>query len=202
MLCIDHGTYPFVTSSSPTAASVPLGTGIAPKYIDTALGICKAYTTRVGEGPFATELHDELAHYIRERGNEYGTVTKRPRRVGYLDAVALRHACRVSGINYLSLMLFDVLSGVKPLKICVGYELNGEQIDYIPSTLSQYEQCKPIYIDMESWDENLEEVREFEALPQAAKDYIAKVEELTGTRVAVVSVGPDRTQTIMRDNIF
>ena len=202
MLCIDHGTYPFVTSSSPTAASVPLGTGIAPKYIDTALGICKAYTTRVGEGPFATELHDELAHYIRERGNEYGTVTKRPRRVGYLDAVALRHACRVSGINYLSLMLFDVLSGVKPLKICVGYELNGEQIDYIPSTLSQYEQCKPIYIDMESWDENLEEVREFEALPQAAKDYIAKVEELTGTRVAVVSVGPDRTQTIMRDNFF
>ena len=202
MLCIEHGTYPFVTSSSPTAASVPLNTGIAPRFIDHALGICKAYTTRVGEGPFPTELHDDLAHYIRERGNEYGTVTKRPRRVGYLDAVALRHACRVSGINYLSLMLFDVLSGVETLKICNRYMLNGEEIDYVPGTLSLYEKCEPVYVEMPGWKEELDNVTDFEQLPQTAKDYVAKIEELTNTKVVVVSVGPDRTQTIMRENIF
>ena len=170
MLCIEHGTYPFVTSSSPTAASVPLNTGIAPRYIDHALGICKAYTTRVGEGPFPTELHDDLAHYSRERGNEYGTVTKRPRRVGYLDAVALRHACRVSGINYLSLMLFDVLSGVETLKICNGYMLNGEEIDYVPGTLSLYEKCEPVYDEMPGWKEELDHVTDFDQLPQTAKE--------------------------------
>lgn len=202
MLCIDNGTYPFVTSSSPTAASVPLGAGIAPRYINNVLGICKSYTTRVGAGPFPTELFTEQADYIRDRGHEYGTVTGRPRRVGFLDCVVLRHACRVSGVNYLSLMLFDVLSGVKDLKICVGYKLDGKEIDYIPSCLSALERCEPIYETMESWEEDLSEMKTYDELPDAAKRYIKRVEELTRTEVAFVSVGPDRTQTIIRKEIF
>ena len=202
MLCIENGTYPFVTSSSPTAASVPLGAGLAPRYIDKALGICKAYTTRVGAGPFPTEIDGDLAHYIRERGHEYGTVTGRPRRVGYLDAVALRHACRVSGINYLSIMLFDVLSGLKTVKICTGYELDGKKIDYVPSTLSALERCKPIFIELPGWNEEITEIRDFEKLPDNAKQYLRKIEELTNTEIAIVSVGPDRTQTIIKKDIF
>ena len=202
MLCIENGTYPFVTSSSPTAASVPLGAGLAPRYIDKALGICKAYTTRVGAGPFPTEIDGDLAHYIRERGHEYGTVTGRPRRVGYLDAVALRHACRVSGINYLSIMLFDVLSGLKTVKICTAYELDGKEIDYVPSTLSALERCKPIFIELPGWNEEITKIRDFENLPDNAKQYLRKIEELTNTEIAIVSVGPDRTQTIIKKDIF
>ncbi len=202
MLCIDHGTYPFVTSSSPTAASVPLGTGLAPRYIDNVLGICKAYTTRVGAGAFPTEIEGEIAHQIREKGHEDGTVTGRPRRVGYLDAVALRHACRISGVNYLSIMLFDVLSGLDTVKICVGYELDGNRIDHVPSTLNAYARCTPVYIEMEGWHEDITTARTYNELPDTAKAYLAKIEELTHTEVAVVSVGPDRTQTIVRKNIF
>ena len=202
MLCIENGTYPFVTSSSPTAASVPLGAGLAPRYIDKALGICKAYTTRVGAGPFPTEIDGDLAHYIRERGHEYGTVTGRPRRVGYLDAVALRHACRVSGINYLSIMLFDVLSGLKTVKICTAYELDGKEIDYVPSTLSALERCKPVFIELPGWNEEITEIRDFEKLPDNAKQYLRKIEELTNTEIAIVSVGPYRTQTINKNDIF
>lgn len=202
MLCIEHGTYPFVTSSSPTAASVPLCTGLAPRYIDHALGICKSYTTRVGAGPFPTELSGSLANQIRERGHEYGTVTGRPRRVGYLDTVALRHACMVSGINYLSLMLFDVLSGINTLKICDAYELDGKLIDYVPATLSAYQRCLPHYVELEGWNDDLTNLRSYDALPEAAKRYITKVEELTHTEVAIISVGPDRTQTIVRKEIF
>ena len=202
MLCIENGTYPYVTSSSPTAASVPLGTGLAPRYIDRALGICKAYTTRVGAGPFPTELDGALADYIRERGHEYGTVTGRPRRVGYLDAVALRHAVRVSGINYLSIMLFDVLTGVETLKICNAYELDGRTIDYVPSTISSYERCRPIYVELPGWTEDITGVRSLDTLPENAKAYLRKIEELTGTEIAVVSVGPDRTQTIVVKEIF
>lgn len=202
MLCIDNGTYPFVTSSSPTAASVPLGAGIAPRYIDNVLGICKAYTTRVGAGPFPTEIEGDLANYIRERGHEYGTVTGRPRRVGYLDCVALRHACRVSGVTNLSIMLFDVLSGMEKLKICVGYELDGKRIDYVPSCLSALERCKPVYEELPGWKEEITEIRVYDRLPAQAKAYIRRIEELTGVQVAVVSVGPDRTQTINRKEIF
>jgi adenylosuccinate synthase len=196
MLCIEHGTYPFVTSSSPSTISVPLGTGIPPKYIDHALGICKAYNTRVGAGPFPTELDGDLSHYLRERGREYGTVTGRPRRVGYLDTVALRHACRIAGIDNLAIMLFDVLSGVKELKICTNYELYGEKIDYIPATLSAYQRCKPIYIDMPTWNEEITEVKHYSDLPDNAKNYLKKIEKLTGVKISYVSVGPDRTQTI------
>lgn len=202
MLCLDHGTYPYVTSSSPTAASVPLNAGIAPRYIDNVLGICKAYTTRVGEGPFPTELHDDLANYIRERGHEYGTVTHRPRRVGYLDAVVLNHTRRISGINYLSLMLFDVLSGVKTLKICTSYNLDGKEINYIPSTLEEYKRCTPNYIELPGFDGDITNVTTFDELPENAKNYLRTIERVTKMEVAMFSVGPDRTQTIVLKHIF
>lgn len=202
MLCLDHGSYPYVTSSSPTASSVPLNCGIPPYTINKVLGIAKAYTTRVGEGPFPSELHNELGNYIRERGHEYGTVTHRPRRVGYLDTVVLNHAIRVSGINYLAVMLFDVLSGVEDLKICYAYELNGKVIDYIPSTLSDYEKCKPLYIKMKPWYEDLSNVKSYDELPENAKNYLNKISMLTGKEIAIFSVGPDRNQTIVMKDLF
>ncbi len=202
MLCLDHGTYPYVTSSSPTGASVPLNAGIAPRYINNVLGICKAYTTRVGEGPFPTEIDGELANYIRERGHEYGTVTKRPRRVGYLDCVALNYARRVSGINYLSLMLFDVLSGIKKLKICYAYELDGKVINTMPATIDELERVKPLYVEMDGWDEDITHVTSFDELPLNAQKYLRKIEELTKCEVVIFSVGPDRKQTIRLKDFF
>lgn len=202
MLCLDHGTYPYVTSSSPTGASVPLNSGIAPKYIDNVLGICKAYTTRVGEGPFPTEINDDLATYIREKGHEYGTVTKRPRRVGYLDTVVLNHARRVAGINHLALMLFDVLTGIKVIKICYAYELDGRTINYVPASLYEYERVKPLYIEMPGWDEDITNVTSFEELPENAKNYIRKIEELTNIKISLFSVGPDRNQTILLEELL
>ena len=202
MLCLDHGTYPYVTSSSPTGASVPLNAGIAARNINNVLGICKAYTTRVGEGPFPTELDGDLANYIRERGHEYGTVTKRPRRVGWLDCVALNYARRVAGINYLSLMLFDVLSGLDKIKICYAYELDGKQINTVPASLDDYSRCKPLYLEMDGWKEDITTVTSFEELPLNAQKYLRKVEELTKTEIVIFSVGPDRLQTIKLKEIF
>ena len=202
MLCLDHGTYPYVTSSSPTGASVPLNSGIAPRYINNVLGICKAYTTRVGEGPFPTEIDGELATYIRERGHEYGTVTKRPRRVGWLDCVALNYARRVSGINYLSLMLFDVLSGLKEIKICYEYKLDGKTIKTMPATLEELQKVEPQYITMPGWDEDITKVTSFDELPVNAQNYIRKIEELTKSEVVIFSVGPDRLQTIRLKDFF
>lgn len=202
MLCLDHGTYPYVTSSSPTAASVPLNTGIAPKYVDNVLGIAKAYSTRVGEGPFPTELFGELADQIRERGHEYGTVTHRPRRVGWLDAVVLKNAKRVSGVDNFSLMLFDVLTGIPKIKICKAYELDGKIIDYVPAVLDDFKRCKPIYEEVDGWSEDITGVKSFEELPLNAQKYIKKIEEITGRDVAIFSVGPDRTQTIELKKIF
>ena len=202
MLCLDHGSYPYVTSSSPTAASVPLNTGIAPKYIDHCVGICKAYTTRVGEGPFPTELHNELGDLIRERGHEYGTVTHRARRVGYLDLVVVNYAKRISGIDSLALMLFDVLTGIDELKICVSYNLEGKEIKTIPATLKEYEKCVPNYITLKAWHEDITKARTFEELPEEAKVYINTIEKYTGINVDIISVGPERNETIIRRHIF
>ena len=202
MLCLDHGTYPYVTSSSPAAAAVPVNCGIAPSYIKDVLGICKAYTTRVGEGPFPTEIYSDVASYIRERGHEYGTVTKRPRRIGWLDAVGLKYARRVSGINYLALMLLDVLSGLDEIKICCGYSLDGKLIDYVPPTIKELNKVKPVYISMKGWMEDISNVKSFEELPENAKIYVRKIEELTNTKVVLISVGPNRTQTIELEKIF
>lgn len=197
MLCCDHGTYPFVTSSSPSASGVPVGAGVAPKWIDNVLGVAKAYCTRVGEGPFPTELFDERAHEIRERGHEYGTVTGRPRRVGWFDAVVARYTGMLAGIDNWALMLFDVLSGLDKVMICTGYECDGELLQAPPSTISRLSRCKPVLIEMEGWKEDISGVRDFDQLPEAAKAYVRKIEELTGIPVGVISVGPDRTQTII-----
>ena len=196
MLCCDHGTYPFVTSSCPSAASVPVGAGVAPKYIDNVLGVAKAYCTRVGAGPFPTEIHDARADEIRERGHEYGTVTGRPRRVGWFDAVVARYTGQLAGIDYWALMLFDVLSGLDKVQICTGYERDGEILVFPPSTISGLSKCTPAMIEMDGWKEDISGVRNFDDLPEAAKAYVRKIEELTGIPVGMISVGPDRTQTI------
>ncbi len=202
MLCNDHGTYPMVTSSSPTAASVSINTGIAPKFVTEALGITKAYTTRVGEGVFPTEFEDETAKMIREVGNEYGTTTKRPRRIGWLDLVVINHAKRVSGLTGLSIMLLDVLTGIEKLKICTAYELNGEVINRVPASIEEYEKCKPVYIEIDGWKEDITGVTSFEELPTNAQNYINKIIELTEIPVKIFSVGPDRKQTILVEEIF
>ncbi len=196
MLCCDHGTYPFVTSSSPSASGVPVGAGVAPKWIDNVLGVAKAYCTRVGEGPFPTELFDQRAHDIRERGHEYGTVTGRPRRVGWFDAVVARYTGMLAGIDHWALMLFDVLSGLDKVMICTGYECDGQILQAPPSTISKLARCKPVLIEMDGWQEDLSGIKSFDELPEAAKAYVRKIEELTEIPVGIISVGPDRTQTI------
>lgn len=202
MLCLDHGTYPYVTSSSPSAASVPLNTGIAPQFITDVVGVTKAYVTRVGGGVFPTEFEDEISKGIRERGREYGTTTGRPRRIGWLDMVVLRHAKRVSGVSSLSVMLLDVLSGVKTLQICTKYRLHGEEIDYVPANYEDYKAIEPIYTTLEGWDEDLTKVTSFEQLPIQAKRYLRAIEEYSGIPIGIFSVGPDRTQTIALKQYF
>ncbi len=202
MLCLDHGTYPMVTSSSPTASSIPLNAGISPNHIQEVVGVTKSYTTRVGEGVFPTEFENEVAQTIRTVGNEFGTTTGRPRRIGWLDAVVLKHGKRISGFTGLSIMLLDVLSGLEKLQICVGYELDGKRIDHIPASITEYEKCKPIYIEVDGWKEDITGVTSFEELPINAQNYIKKIEEVVGIPVKIFSVGPDRTQTIMLEQIF
>lgn len=199
MLCIDHGTYPYVTSSSPSAASVPVGAGVSPKWIDNVVGVAKAYCTRVGEGPFPTELFDQRGNDIRERGHEYGTVTGRPRRVGWFDAVVARYTARLGGIDRWALMLFDVLSGLDKVSICTGYELDGKVVANPPSTISALSRCKPVLEELEGWSEDITGVKSFDELPAAAKAYVKRIEEVTGVPVGMISVGPDRNQTIIID---
>ena len=202
MLCIEHGTYPYVTSSSPTAASVPMNCGISPMAITDVIGVTKAYTTRVGSGAFPTEFEDDFAKYIREKGHEYGTTTGRPRRIGWLDTVALRHAKRVSGITELSLMLLDVLSGIPQIKICTHYELDGEIIDRVPSNYLHFSRSHPIYITMPGWNEDITQIQQFDELPVNAQNYLKAIEKYTGLPITIFSVGPDRTQTIALKAFF
>ncbi len=202
MLCINYGTYPYVTSSSPMAISIPLNCGIPLNSVDYVLGIAKAYTTRVGEGPFPSELFDDTAHYLRERGHEYGTVTKRPRRIGWLDVNVLKHAASISGVNGWAVTLLDVLTGLDEIKICVGYKYHDEILDTIPATLEEYEEYKPIYETMKGWKEDITHVKSFEELPLEAQAYLRKIEELTGVKIALFSVGPDREQTIILEDPY
>ncbi|WP_162140205.1 adenylosuccinate synthase [Haploplasma axanthum] len=196
MLCLDHGTYPFVTSSSPTAASVPVNTGIAPWLIDGAVGVTKAYSTRVGEGPIPSEMFDEIGNNIRIKGNEFGTTTGRPRRIGWLDTVVLRYTKRVSGLSYLAVTLLDVLTGLDKIKIVKSYMLDGKEIDTIPAHIKDYERVVPNYLEVAGWSEDITNVKSFEELPLNAKKYLKMIEELTGVKVAIFSVGPKREQTI------
>lgn len=200
MLDVDQGTYPYVTASNPIAGGVCTGVGVGPNKIDMVVGICKAYSTRVGAGPFPTELTDEIGDRIRETGHEYGTVTGRPRRVGWFDSVAMRHARRVSGLSCLSLNLLDVLTGLKTVKICTSYKLDGKQIDYYPASLKELDRCEPVYEELPGWDEDITGVKRFEDLPINAQNYLKRVSELSETPLATVSVGADRIQTIIVKN--
>lgn len=197
MLCIDNGTYPYVTSSSPTASSVPLGTGISTKHVNKAIGIVKAYTTRVGTGALPTELTDiKLCEYIREKGNEYGTVTGRARRIGWMDTVVLKHSTRVSGLTEMVITLMDVLDELETIKIGYAYEKDGKEINSIPGSNDEYELYNIKYIEMPGWKTDITKVKSFEELPKNAQNYILKIQELVGVKVSMFSVGPDRTQTI------
>lgn len=202
MLCVDHGTYPYVTSSSPTAASVPLNSGISPNQITDVVGVTKAYTTRVGGGVFPTEFEDEISKTIREIGKEYGTTTKRPRRIGWLDLVVLKHVKRINGLNHLAIMLLDVLTGVKELKICTSYTLDGKEIDYIPADYNEYERCVPNYITLPGWNEDISKTKSFQDLPENCINYLLTIERILKIKVTIVSVGPDRLQTLTLKNIF
>lgn len=203
LLDIDFGTYPYLTSSHPISGGVSIGTGINPFSLKNALGIVKAYTTRVGRGPFPTELHDETGDKIREKGNEFGTTTGRPRRCGWLDTVMLKYSAKINGFNYLAITRLDTIAGFDKLNICVGYELDGERVEAFPASLETLAKCKPIYEELDGWaEEEMENIEKFEDLPTAAKQYVKRIEELTGVKVGIVSIGPKRRETLILEDIF
>ena len=202
MLDIDHGTYPFVTSSNPVAGNVTVGTGVGPTSVSKVIGVCKSYTSRVGDGPFPTELFDEDGHHIREVGREYGTTTGRPRRVGWFDSVVLRHSRRVSGITDLSINSIDVLTGLDTVKICTAYELDGEKITEYPANLDQLRRCKPIFEELPGWTEDITGCRSLDELPENARNYLERISELCGVHISIFSVGPDREQTNLLEQLW
>ncbi len=197
MLDINYGTYPYVTSSSPTAAGVCEGAGVSPFKLDHVIGVVKAYSTRVGEGPFVTELLDEVGEELRQAGNEYGATTGRPRRCGWLDLCVVKQAARINGLTDLVVTKIDVLSQFKTLPVCVGYEIDGKVTTSIPASLEEYAKAKPVYRMMEGWEEDITGIRQFEELPENCRKYLALIEEITGTRISLVSVGPDRENNII-----
>lgn len=196
LLDIDYGTYPYVTSSNTIAGGVCTGVGIGPTMITNAIGIAKAYTTRVGKGPFPTELHDEMGEHIRQVGHEYGVTTGRARRCGWLDLVIVKTTTRVCGLTSLAITKMDTLAGIEKIKVCVGYELDGNVIDYFPASLEDLARCTPVYEEFDGWDESIADARSYDAIPENAKKYLKRIEEITGARIAIVSVGPKRDQTM------
>jgi len=196
MLDVDHGTYPFVTSSSPTAGGACSGSGIGPTRISDVLGIVKAYTTRVGEGPFPTELRDEQGEWLRKTGGEYGVTTGRARRTGWFDAVIARYATRVNGITAYFLTKLDVLSGLEKIPVCVAYEVDGKRQDEIPMTQTEFHHAVPVYEYLDGWVEDLSKARSFGDLPRNARTYITALEAMIGAPVSAVGVGPRRDQTL------
>ncbi|MDR2757426.1 MAG: adenylosuccinate synthase [Planctomycetaceae bacterium] len=196
LLDIDHGTFPYVTSSNSSGTGISSGSGVPPHFLKKIIGIAKAYTTRVGGGPCPTEQNNDIGKRIRDRGNEYGTVTKRPRRCGWFDAVAVRYSARLSGIDTLSIMLLDVLSGFDFLQICIAYEIDGQRIEYFPGDIDDLRKAVPIYETLPGWQEEITAITKYEDLPVNAKQYIKRIAELMGKPVEIVSVGPDRLQTI------
>jgi len=202
LLDVDHGTYPYVTSSNTVAAQAATGSGLGPSSIGYVLGICKAYTTRVGEGPFPTEQTNEIGRLIGERGREFGTVTGRPRRCGWFDAVLVRQTVRTSGINGLALTKLDILDGLSELKVCVGYRLDGREIDHLPAGEHAQAQVEPIYETVEGWQAETARARSWGELPAQAIKYVRRVEELVGCPVALLSTSPEREDTILMHNPF
>lgn len=199
LLDIDHGTFPFVTSSNSSGVGVCAGAGVPPRWINHVLGVCKAYSTRVGGGPFPTELDDATGEKIRTLGNEFGTTTGRPRRCGWFDAVALKYTARLSGVTRLALMMMDVLAHFEELKVCVAYELDGKRLETFPAHADQLRRCKPIYETIPGWNQPVDDVRHVSDFPNGALDYVKRIEELVGIPVGVLSVGPDRAQTIFTE---
>ena len=201
MLDIDQGTYPFVTSSNP-AGGVTVGAGVGASKIDRVVGVAKAYTSRVGDGPFPTELLDKTGDFIRNAGHEFGTVTGRPRRIGWFDAVVVRHSRRVAGITDLCLNSIDVLTGLDKVKICVAYERDGERVDNYPASLKFLSECKPVYEELPGWQEDITKAKTLDDLPENARRYVERITELLGVDLLTFSVGPDRDQTNVLENVW
>jgi adenylosuccinate synthase len=197
-LDIDHGTYPFVTSSNTVAGNASAGSGISMRRIDKVLGVVKAYTTRVGAGPFPVELFDATGDYLQNKGHEFGATTGRKRRCGWLDAVALREGARLCGFTEFALTKLDVLAGLKEIRICTAYEYNGQRLQYPPQEEGAMAEVKPVYETLPGFDEDITDREVWEELPEAVRNYVLRIEDLTGVRVSIVSVGPERGQTIFR----
>ena len=197
LLDLDHGTYPFVTSSNPVSGGALVGSGLGPREVERVIGITKAYVTRVGAGPFPTELLDETGEHLFKRGDEYGTTTGRPRRCGWFDAVLLRYAARINGFTDIVLTKLDVLTGLNPVRVCVAYRADGERFDDVPPHQSLFHRAEPVYEEMEGWEEDLGDVTMFEALPAAARKYVERIADLGGIPVSLVSVGPAREQSLI-----
>jgi adenylosuccinate synthase len=198
LLDIDHGTYPFVTSSNPTAGGASTGSGIPPTKINGVIGVIKAYTTRVGEGPFPTELKDEIGDYIREKGVEFGATTGRPRRCGWLDLVSLRYSIMINGIDKLALTKIDVLSELDEIKICVSYEINGKKLKSFPTNPEALSKVTPIYETLKGWKKDLSNISSYSELPAEAKEFVEAIELFTGVEISIISIGADRKQTILK----
>lgn len=202
LLDIDHGTYPFVTSSNPTAGGAAPGIGMGPNQIDQVIGVVKAYTTRVGEGPFVSELKDATGDLIRERGKEFGTTTGRARRCGWFDAVLVRYSVRVNGLTGIAMTLLDVLDALESIQVCVAYDYRGERLEHLPADLEVLRECKPIYETLPGWKTDTTRVKSYEDVPEQAKDYLAFLEQQVGCPIQIVSVGPRRDQTMLLEPIF
>ena len=198
LLDLDMGTYPYVTSSHPVAGGVCIGSGVGPTAINEVVGICKGYTTRVGKGPFPTELDDEIGEYIRQKGAEFGTTTGRPRRTGWFDAVIARYTVRVNGLTSIVINKIDPLMGLPKIKLCVGYEMDGKITRDFPADLDDLARCTPVYEEFDGFDEDLSDIREYDKLPENLKKYLARIEEVCDCPVSIVGVGPDRDQIIYR----
>ncbi|HEC02084.1 MAG TPA: adenylosuccinate synthase [Phycisphaerales bacterium] len=198
LLDLDHGTFPFVTSSNSSSLGMAAGCGVPTKFVDKFIGVVKAYTTRVGAGPFPAEQDNDTGQYIRDKGNEYGTTTGRPRRCGWFDAVAVSYGVKIGAIDSIALMHLDTLSGLKELKVCRAYEIDGRETDFFPANVDRLAKARPVYETMPGWEEDLTEVSEFQGLPANARDYVRRVEEHVGAPITAVGVGPKRSQTIFR----
>jgi len=200
-LDVDHGNYPFVTSSNATAGGACTGSGVPPTRIDRVIAVAKAYATRVGEGPFPTELHDADGERLRSVGGEYGTTTGRPRRCGWYDAPVVRYASRINGVTDLVLTKLDVLTGIERIPVCVAYDVDGTRVDEVPLTQTDFHHARPVYEYLDGWTEDLSAVRAFDDLPKNAQRYVVALEEMSGSRVSAVGVGPDREATVVRHEL-
>jgi adenylosuccinate synthase len=202
LLDIDHGTYPYVTSSNCVAGAAAAGAGIGPQHLHYVLGITKAYTTRVGSGPFPTELSDEVGEQLRQRGQEFGATTGRPRRTGWFDAAALKRSIQLNGLSGLCITKLDVLDGVEEVKICVGYRIEGQVSEILPVGAEELERCEPVYEDLAGWKESTVGIKSYDKLPKAARDYLARIEKLAGVPIDLISTGPERDETIVLRHPF